>query len=119
MATDGFIKDGNDLKEIANFFFSKSGRLNKKVLGEFLAKPSNSELFGHFIDLFDFHDMRVDEALRVLLKTFRLPGESQQIERVVERFAERYVECQGQDHINPDKSTIENNINDARRTSWY
>lgn len=75
MATDGFIKDGNDLKEIANFFFSKSGRLNKKVLGEFLAKPSNSELFGHFIDLFDFHDMRVDEALRVLLKTFRLPGE--------------------------------------------
>ena len=57
--------------------------------------------------------MRVDEALRVLLKTFRLPGESQQIERVVERFAERYVECQGQDHINPDKSTIENNINEA------
>ena len=113
LATDGFIKDGNDLKEIANFFFSKSGRLNKKVLGEFLAKPSNSELFGHFIDLFDFHDMRVDEALRVLLKTFRLPGESQQIERVVERFAERYVECQGQDHINPDKSTIENNINEA------
>ena len=115
LAIDGFIKDGNDLKEIANFFFSKSGRLNKKVLGEFLAKPSNSELFGHFIDLFDFHDMRVDEALRVLLKTFRLPGESQQIERVVERFAERYVECQGQgqDHINPDKSTIENNINEA------
>lgn len=105
LAIDGFIKDANDLKEVANFFFSKSGRLNKKVLGEFLAKPSNSELFGHFIDLFDFHDIRVDEALRVLLKTFRLPGESQQIERVVERFAERYVECQAQGRINPDKST--------------
>lgn len=94
LAKEGFIKDENDLKEVASFFFSKSGRLNKKVLGEFLAKPSNSELFGYFIDLFDFTDLRVDEALRVLLRTFRLPGESQQIERVVERFAERYVQCQ-------------------------
>ncbi|RCK67714.1 ARF guanine-nucleotide exchange factor 2 [Candida viswanathii] len=94
LAKEGFIKDENDSQEVAKFFFSKSGRLNKKVLGEFLAKPSNSELFGHFIDLFEFTDLRVDEALRVLLRTFRLPGESQQIERVVERFAERYVQCQ-------------------------
>ncbi|EGW31363.1 uncharacterized protein SPAPADRAFT_154397 [Spathaspora passalidarum NRRL Y-27907] len=96
LAKEGFIKDENDSKEIAQFFFSKSGRLNKKILGEFLAKPGNGELFGHFIDLFDFKDLRVDEALRILLKTFRLPGESQQIERVVERFAERYVTCQAE-----------------------
>ncbi|RLV89266.1 ARF guanine-nucleotide exchange factor [Spathaspora sp. JA1] len=94
LAKEGFIKDEDDLQEVAQFFFSKSGRLNKKILGEFLAKPKNGQLFGHFIDLFDFKDLRVDEALRILLKTFRLPGESQQIERVVEKFAERYVACQ-------------------------
>lgn len=90
----GFIKDLNDIDEISHFFFTKSGRLNKKVLGEYLAKPSNSELLKKFIDLFEFEGLRVDEALRILLKTFRLPGESQQIERIVETFAEKYVKCQ-------------------------
>ena len=33
---------------------------------------------------------RVDEALRLLLESFRLPGESQQIARIMEVFAETY-----------------------------
>lgn len=111
---EGFIKSASDLKEVASFFFHKSGRLNKKVLGEFLAKPSNSDLLRYFIDLFDFTDLRVDEALRILLKAFRLPGESQQIERVVELFAQRYVDCQpelvdGQDMdeiVRPDRDSV-------------
>lgn len=90
----GFLKDANDLKELAEFFLTKSVRLNKKVLGEFLAKPKNAPLLKELINLFDFDDLRVDEALRILLKTFRLPGESQQIERIVELFAEKYVSCQ-------------------------
>ena len=94
LAKEGFISDDKDYEEVANFFFSKSARLNKKMLGEFLAKPKNSHLLDAFISLFDFRDLRVDEALRILLKTFRLPGESQQIERIVEKFAERYVSCQ-------------------------
>lgn len=97
----GFIKNLEDQREIAGFFFSKSGRLNKKVLGEFLAKPSNIELLTNFISFFEFGGLRVDEALRILLKGFRLPGESQQIERIVETFAERYVECQ----VEEDKKT--------------
>ncbi|KAI5953232.1 GEA2 [Candida jiufengensis] len=88
-----FIQD-ETAEELANFFFSKSGRLNKKMLGEYLAKPKNADLLERFIHLFEFKDLRVDEALRVLLKAFRLPGESQQIERVVEKFAEYYVSCQ-------------------------
>lgn len=39
LAEKGFINDENDADELAHFFFSKSGRLNKKVLGEYLAKP--------------------------------------------------------------------------------
>lgn len=103
----GFIKDGSNKHEIAEFFYRKSGRLNKKVLGEFLVKTANKDLLNEFINLFDFYGMRVDEALRVLLKAFRLPGESQQIERVVELFADRFVECQGQQEQTGDKEDNE------------
>lgn len=107
----GFIKDKNDIHEVAEFFFTKSGRLNKKVLGEFLAKPANKPILQEFIGLFNFSDLRVDEAIRVLLKSFRLPGEAQQIERVVELFAGRYVECldvkdEGEETIAPDRDSV-------------
>lgn len=90
----GFISNPDDVGEVAEFIFSKLGRLNKKVIGEFLAKADNKEILKHFISLFNYKDLRVDEAIRLLLKTFRLPGEAQQIERIVEIFAERYAECQ-------------------------
>ncbi|KAH3681976.1 hypothetical protein WICPIJ_007047 [Wickerhamomyces pijperi] len=93
LAEKGFIADVSD-KEVSKFIFSSSSRLNKKVLGEFIAKPANESLLKEFLTLFDFKGLRVDEALRILLKTFRLPGESQQIERIVETFAAHYVASQ-------------------------
>lgn len=93
LASKGFIDDVSDA-EVSRFFFKSSGRLNKKVLGEFIAKPVNESLLKEFLTLFDFKGLRVDEALRILLKTFRLPGESQQIERIVETFAAHYVSSQ-------------------------
>lgn len=106
LKADGFISNLDDTDELATFFFTKSGRLNKKILGEYLAKPSNTELLKKYINLFDFEDLRVDEAIRILLKGFRLPGESQQIERVVELFAERYVSCQDQSTLKTDEEVV-------------
>lgn len=91
---EGFLKDPNDKRELAEFFFQKSTRLNKKVLGIYLALPENKNLLGEFMHLFDFCGLRVDEGLRIMLKAFRLPGEAQQIERVVELFADAFVSCQ-------------------------
>ncbi|EGV65665.1 GDP/GTP exchange factor for [Yamadazyma tenuis ATCC 10573] len=108
----GFIKDPNDIAEVSQFMYNKSGRLNKKVLGEYLAKSSNKDLLKHFMSLFDYEGLRVDEAIRLLLKTFRLPGEAQQIERIVETFASRYAECQeekqpdSKEADQPDVSTV-------------
>lgn len=96
LAESGFISSELDITGLVKVFFHKSVRLNKKVLGEFLAKPSSIEILKEFMSLFDFSDIRVDEALRLLLKSFRLPGESQQIERIVEIFADRYVSCQSE-----------------------
>lgn len=91
---ESFLKDPTDKKELAQFFFEKSTRLNKKVLGVYLSEPANKDLLKEFMHLFDFSGLRVDEGLRIMLKAFRLPGESQQIERVVETFADAFVASQ-------------------------
>lgn len=72
-------------------FLQKSGRINKKLLGEFLAKPKNKEYLDLFIENFDFSNTSLDEAMRSLFAAFRLPGEAQQIERIMEKFAAHYV----------------------------
>ncbi|AET37598.1 Arf family guanine nucleotide exchange factor GEA2 Ecym_1365 [Eremothecium cymbalariae DBVPG len=89
----GFIKSSSE-DDIAAFLFENNGRLNKKTIGEYLANPAKISLLKKFIDLFDFKDLRVDEAIRILLTKFRLPGEAQQIERVVESFSAKYVDSQ-------------------------
>jgi brefeldin A-inhibited guanine nucleotide-exchange protein len=46
-----------------------------------------------YIDIFDFSGMNIVQALRRLLDGFRLPGEAQKIDRLVEKFASRYCQC--------------------------
>lgn len=103
-----FIK--SDLEEdIAQFLFENNGRLNKRTIGLLLCDPAHTSLLKKFIDLFDFKDLRVDEAIRILLTKFRLPGESQQIERIIEAFSARYVESQNYD---PSKANNSNDVED-------
>ncbi|KAF9540254.1 GDP/GTP exchange factor for ARF [Mortierella hygrophila] len=83
------ISSLNDPAGVA-LFLKTSTRLSKSLLGEYLAKPANSEVLKQFIQSFDFNGKRLDESLRELLETFRLPGESQQIERIMELFAATY-----------------------------
>ncbi|TID22601.1 hypothetical protein CANINC_003261 [Pichia inconspicua] len=90
----GFIKDPSDDVEVALFLFTNSGRIDKKKLGELLAKAKNANLLKQFVSLLDFKNLRPDEALRMLLNYFRLPGEAQQIDRIVSTFNDRYIECQ-------------------------
>jgi len=44
-----------------------------------------------FVDLLDFKDLSFLDALRIFLQAFRLPGESQKIDRFMLKFAERYI----------------------------
>lgn len=52
-----------------------------------------------YIDIFDFSDMNIVQALRRLLDGFRLPGEAQKIDRLVEKFASRYLQCNSGSNI--------------------
>ncbi|WBW72520.1 Arf GEF [Schizosaccharomyces osmophilus] len=92
LSSHSIIEHPSESNSIASFFHS-TNRLSKRVLGEYLTKASNSELLNAFMIAFDFKGKRIDEALRMLLQSFRLPGESQLIERVVEAFAHYYVEA--------------------------
>ena len=71
-------------------FLRQTSRVSKAVIGDFLSKKGNDEYLEAFLDLFDFSGKRVDEALRQLLESFRLPGESPLIERIVTAFAKKY-----------------------------
>ena len=45
----------------------------------------------HYVDAMDFTGMQFDDAIRLFLSGFRLPGEAQKIDRIMEKFAERYT----------------------------
>ncbi|KAM0606187.1 hypothetical protein ACHAP1_004097 [Verticillium nonalfalfae] len=89
LQAQGIIDDAQNVTSVARFLHATS-RVNKKVLGEYLSKKGNEPVLEAYLDLFDFDGKRVDEALRVLLETFRLPGEAPLIERIVTVFADRY-----------------------------
>ncbi|CDS10527.1 hypothetical protein LRAMOSA03202 [Lichtheimia ramosa] len=73
-------------------FLGTTQQLNKKSLGEYLGRPENLSLLQVFMRQFEFSGKRMDESLRIVLETFRLPGESQQIMRVADTFAEVFFE---------------------------
>jgi golgi-specific brefeldin A-resistance guanine nucleotide exchange factor 1 len=98
LASKGVIKNVDDPREVARFLKGTT-RTDKKVLGDFISKSSNEEILQQFMDQFDFAGLRVDEALRQLLYTFRLPGESQLIERIVTVFCEKYWNSGNHDGI--------------------
>ena len=77
-------------KEIAVFLRRAQG-LDKKILGEYLVKPNNIEILREFFSAFKFSESTsIDSALRQVLESFRLPGEAQQIDRIMECFSEIY-----------------------------
>ena len=89
LAAKGIISDPNDPVQVARFL-KGTARISKKVLGDYISKKSSEDILEGFIRLFDFEGKRIDEALRELLGSFRLPGEAPLIARIVTVFAERY-----------------------------
>ncbi|KAL2460779.1 Brefeldin A-inhibited guanine nucleotide-exchange protein 2 [Abeliophyllum distichum] len=87
-------KVGNSPEEIAAFLKNASG-LNKTLIGDYLGEREDLSLkvMHAYVDSFEFQDIEFDEAIRVFLQGFRLPGEAQKIDRIMEKFAERYCKC--------------------------
>ena len=85
-------------ESVAFFLHSASEKLDKTKIGEYISKgpkdkyPFIQEVLREFTQLFDFSGMSFSESLRLYLSSFRLPGEAQCIDRLMEAFAQRLYE---------------------------
>uniref|UniRef100_A0A3Q2QR31 ARF guanine nucleotide exchange factor 2 n=1 Tax=Fundulus heteroclitus TaxID=8078 RepID=A0A3Q2QR31_FUNHE len=89
---------GSTAEDIAQFLHQED-RLDTTQVGEFLGENTkfNKEVMYCYVDQLDFCERDFVSALRMFLEGFRLPGEAQKIDRLMEKFAARYLECnQGQ-----------------------
>ena len=70
-------------------------KLSKNKIGDFLGRADDDAvaILRAFLAELDLAPFAFDEALRFFLSLFRLPGEAQQIDRIMENFAERYHEA--------------------------
>ncbi|XP_036004613.1 cytohesin-4 [Fundulus heteroclitus] len=81
-------------ESVAEFLYKEEG-LNKTAIGIFLGEREDMHLqtLKVFVGLHEFSDLNLVQALRQFLWSFRLPGEAQKIDRMMEAFATRYCDC--------------------------
>ena len=92
----GFLE--NTPRAVAKFFISRKG-VSKQMIGEYLGNlqnPFNMAALDYFVEELDLSSMEIDVALRKFQTYFRMPGEAQKIERLMEVFGHRYCMCNPQ-----------------------
>nr|XP_021492389.1 cytohesin-4 isoform X2 [Meriones unguiculatus] len=84
----------SDVQDIARFLYKGDG-LSKTAIGTYLGEkdPINLQVLQAFVDCHEFANLNLVQALRQFLWSFRLPGEAQKIDRMMEAFAARYCLC--------------------------
>ena len=105
---NGFVQC--DAKDIAHFFLDRKDKLDKTQMGEVLGREPDApfvkgenidpekggpgffvRILNHYTSALDFTGILFDDAIRLFLSGFRLPGEAQKIDRIMEKFAERFT----------------------------
>ncbi|XP_015862192.1 Golgi-specific brefeldin A-resistance guanine nucleotide exchange factor 1 isoform X6 [Peromyscus maniculatus bairdii] len=97
----GLLTIPMDNTEVAQWL-RENPRLDKKMIGEFVSDRKNTDLLESFVSTFSFQGLRLDEALRLYLEAFRLPGEAPVIHRLLEAFTEHWRSCNGSPFANSD-----------------
>ena len=81
---------------VATFLHDRKSELNMTQVGEYLGKEQAYQggfciaVLHEYVDTMSFTTMDFDVAIRHYLSGFRLPGEAQKIDRMMEKFAERF-----------------------------
>ena len=92
---------GKSAEDVSDFFHHYE-RLDKPAVGEFLSENtefSKATMYA-YVDAFNFHGMDLLAALRIFLSAgFRLPGEAQKVDRLMEKFAARYIDTNTENEI--------------------
>ncbi|KAL9184358.1 hypothetical protein ACHAXT_002444 [Thalassiosira profunda] len=119
----GFVE--LDAKDMARFLYENSETLDKTQIGEVLGKEPDSsfvkgdgvdaekggsgfflQVLYHYVDMMEFSGLMFDDAIRLFLSGFRLPGEAQKIDRIMEKFAERFTRQNEDVFPSPDTAFI-------------
>jgi brefeldin A-inhibited guanine nucleotide-exchange protein len=76
-------------------FLMRAESLDATMVGEYIGDGDAFcvSVMHAYTDLVDMSDMTFDNALRKYLSGFRLPGEAQKIDRIMEKFSSRYCDC--------------------------
>ncbi|XP_048583059.1 brefeldin A-inhibited guanine nucleotide-exchange protein 1 isoform X2 [Nematostella vectensis] len=84
---------GMSAGEVAEFLHGDE-RLDKMQIGELIGDNDDfsKQVMYEYVDKLDFTDMEFVSSLRLFLTNFRLPGEAQKIDRLMEKFASRYFD---------------------------
>ncbi|CAL8465729.1 g5265 [Coccomyxa elongata] len=89
----GLLSESLDPGEVARFLRHCPG-LSKQTIGDLLGE--NDQFFLDVLDdftaTFNFKGLPFDMAIRLYLESFRLPGEAQKINRIMESFGKHYHE---------------------------
>ncbi|XP_068584148.1 Golgi-specific brefeldin A-resistance guanine nucleotide exchange factor 1 isoform X3 [Cebidichthys violaceus] len=91
---NGLLSSPLDNNQVAQWL-RENPRLDKKMIGEYVSDRKNMELLDSFVNTFAFQGLRIDEALRLYLEAFRLPGEAPVIQRLLETFTDNWHKVNG------------------------
>ena len=91
MQKEGLL--GTEPADVAEFLL-ETPDLNKTKIGDLIGGKTDfhKAVLRAFVGKMDFAGLAFDAALRCFLQKFRLPGEAQIIDRVMEAFAKHYYE---------------------------
>ncbi|KAF6005006.1 hypothetical protein F1559_004857 [Cyanidiococcus yangmingshanensis] len=73
-------------------FLRHTPELDKALIGQVIGSPDqfSQQVLASYAATFDLRNLSIDVALRLFLESFRLPGESQKIDRIMQAFANHY-----------------------------
>jgi brefeldin A-resistance guanine nucleotide exchange factor 1 len=97
---ENVLTDKDNVEGVAKLLYTAPG-LDKVELGIYLSKGPDSDypfivaVRKQFVGLFDFHGLKFAGAIRKFLSKFRLPGEAQCIDRLMESFSAELYNQQG------------------------
>ncbi|XP_065062368.1 brefeldin A-inhibited guanine nucleotide-exchange protein 2-like isoform X1 [Rhopilema esculentum] len=91
---------GDQPEDVAQFLYTDQ-RLDKTQVGDLLGDCTEDakKIMYAYVDQLNFGGKEFVPALRMFLENFRLPGEAQKIDRLMEKFASRYCECNATEEI--------------------
>ncbi|XP_035670130.1 Golgi-specific brefeldin A-resistance guanine nucleotide exchange factor 1-like [Branchiostoma floridae] len=98
---NGLMSTPLDPVEVATFL-RENPRLDKKMIADYISDRRNKTVMETYVKSFDFEHTRIDEALRMYLEAFRLPGEAPVISMLLEEFSEHWHNCNSKPFANAD-----------------